>query len=674
MSCGYFQLSPTGRRGVGVLQARNGLDYPLVRFSETSVAEKILAKVVYPVKCTVVGGSFELKIQLFGENGPVGPPFYVSDLLPTWPSTTPLEDTLPIFKRSYTAATTINYQDAVNAAIAHYSDVYPNGGIELNKASIEVALIDPNNLVVGWAAANSYQTTATVAKFPASFSENSFYARWQNTRQSRCANCPSNPVLPYLPMWTVVDENDLRYLIADFYLAYEQDEDVVLPLRLKYIWNIGCVGNRPLGFPLPVNDTGVIIVDANDNVVFDSISKPSNYSTADWADDYKVFEWLTDAATCRLVVYKTWAETDDVKRNYSKYLVPDNAELDARTLYKMPKRVQQISVKNGATTTGPYRGDVVLQNSYNTEIVAGTAATSNFKVTTPITFSAVAGSGAGKYPCDTDLDINALRVITRINGVGGINGDFNLSGSGCLWVRRPTIYADDTVTPSSTANLQIGADCKPCCACEDYASTALYMNHVRDRYKLIGTRAEAVRARHESNIARWNEYRLCSIQTPMRLIFVPQRCPYMDVVMLLCNPCQSCMPTSTLTLAISTSGATNPETGADEPVTAEIACGYTALYATGINGSATSIDTPAPMTYAVTFPTLQPGDSAYVKFRLKFSSKSQYLVSGVLTGVFAVSEQPILTDCGEGELMTPAQAEASQAVYCDNDGKTDMPC
>ena len=679
MSCGYFQLSPTGRRGVGVLQARNGLDYPLVRFSETSVAEKILAKVVYPVKCMVVGGSFELKIQLFGEEGPVGPPFYVSDLLPTWPSTTPLEDTLPIFKHSYTAETTINYQDAVNAAIAHYSDVYPHGGIELNKASIEVALIDPNNLVVGWAAANSYQTTATVAKFPASFSENSFYARWQNTRQSRCANCPSNPVLPNLPMWTVVDENDLRYLIADFYLAYEdktvngQYQPPALPLRIKYLYNFGCVENTPpSGFPTPAGSLGITVVDANDSVVFDSIANTYTSLSWDWGDDYTVTEWRAPTATCRILVYKTWPETDDDKRNYAVYLAPLNAVLDSRTLYRIPNRVRSISVRDGASQLGPFRGDVVFRNSYNTEIAAGETTTTNFRVDTPITFSAVPGSGDGKYPCDAGFDVDDLKFITQINGVSGAKGDFILSGKDCLWLRRPTTYADDIATYSATADLQVGADCKPCCACEDYASTALYMNYVRDRYKLIGTRAEEVRSVHETNIARWNEYRLCSVQSPLRVIFVPQRCPYMDVVMLLCNPCESCMPSTTLTLGLDFEGAPAQDIEG-KPLTVEIACGYTAMYATGINGLATSIDAPTDLSYEVTFPTLQPGDSAYIKFRLKFSIKAEYLVRGVLTGAYAVSGQPITIDC-DGTSTTPASATTAQMLYCNNAGKTEMPC
>ena len=473
---------------------------------------------------------------------------------------------------------------------------------------------------------------------------------------------------------------DVRYLVADFYLAYEdktvngQYQPPVLPLRIKYLYNFGCVENTPpSGFPTLVSNLGITVVDANDSVVFDSIANSYTNLSWDWGDDYTVIEWRAPTATCRMLVYKTWPETDDDKHNYDVYLAPVNAVLDSRTLYRIPNRVRSISVKNAEMLTGPYRGDVVFQNGWNTEIAVGGTTTTNLRVDTPITFSAVAGSGDGKYPCE-EFDINTVKFITQINGISGTKGDFILSSKDCIWLRRPTNYANSITTMSATADLQIGADCKPCCACEDYASTALYMNHVRDRYKLIGTRSEEVRSLHETNITRWTDYRNCSVQKPLRVIFVPQRCPYMDAVLLLCNPCESCMPSTTLTLSLNFEGVpVQDEEGEPLAADAEIACGYTAMYATGINGLATSIDTPTAFTYVVTFPTLQPGESAYIKFRLKFSIKAAYLVRGVLTGDYAVSGQPITIDC-DGESTTPASATTAQMLYCDNSGNTEMPC
>jgi hypothetical protein len=178
----------------------------------------------------------------------------------------------------------------------------------------------------------------------------------------------------------VAPSEDVRYLLADFYLTYEQDAALALPLRVKHIYNIGCVENTPAaGFPTPVNAVGIVVVDAADTVVFNSISQPvTGYDSWGWGSDYTVFEWLTPTAACRLVIYKTWAETDDNKRDYDKYLTPTNADLDARTIYKIPKRVQQISVKNGTTLLGPYRGNIEFNANYNTTLAVGETTAERF--------------------------------------------------------------------------------------------------------------------------------------------------------------------------------------------------------------------------------------------------------------------------------------------------------
>jgi len=666
MSCPNFDFSPGGRRGVGVLQARSGLDYPFVNFTPPD------RRATYPVRAICVGGKFELRVRAFSEEGPAGPPFFISNLLPTWPDTIPIEQTLPVLETildSAVAQITVSYLDAINDAIAQLAAANSNWSIALHTASIEVALVDNDNFVVGWGANSSYEITVGVATSvnPVLTAADSFFVRWLHYRWRNCAGCEDSPEIN--PPWRLPLDNDFRYLVADFYLAYENDIEPALPLRVKHFYNFGCAQKPPEDFPTPVSDAGLIVVDANDVVVFDSITQTLNYDFWDWGADYTVFEWRDAATVCRLLIYKTWAEANDDKRNYSIYLTPHNAVLDSRTLYKIPKRVQQISVKNGATITGPFRGDVDFNANYNTTIEAGEATATRFVTNTGITFNAVAGSGAGKYPCDDGPATQ--QFITSINGLtGDENGGFILSGADCLWARRPTVVDVEDVRPAPAAGAQIGADCKPCCACEDYASTALYMNSVRDRYKLIGTRAEEVRSRHETNIGRWNEYRLCSTQTPLRLIFVPQRCPYMDIVMLLCNPCESCMPTSVLTLTLSADGDNEI---ALPNFDAEIECGYTAMYAAGINGKATSINAAGPLTYTTAFPQLQPGDSAYVKFRLKFSPKAQYVVRGTLTGTYTLSGLPITTDCN-AEDAVPAQAETSQMLYCTPTGKTEMPC
>jgi len=462
---------------------------------------------------------------------------------------------------------------------------------------------------------------------------------------------------------------DVQYLIADFYLTVEADALPAFPLRIKHLYNLGCIENTPAAdFPAATNTAGIVVVDANDAVVFDSIAAPADYTTKSWGSDYQIHEWITGGTVCRMLVYQTWPAEDDDKRNYNKYLTPQNATLDARSIYVMPKRVKTLCVRNRNVRSAPTPGAFIFRNNYNTTLSAGAATTTAFSALTPITINAAAGSGAGKYPC-LDYIPADHKVINKINGVSGINGDFLLSANDCLWARRATTYLNGVVTPQANAQLQFGADCKPCCACSDFVTTATYMNYVRDRYKLIGTRAEEVRARHEDNIRRWNDYRLCSLQTPLRLIFVPQRCPYMDVVLMLCNPCQSCLPASELTLTINFFGDVIP---AGESVTADVVCGHTAMYSANSNGLATSIVANG-LSYSTAFPQIQPGDSAYVKFRLKFSLKAAYNIRGHLTGTLISTGMPITTDC-EQTAASPAQAETTQMLYCDDVGHTEMPC
>jgi hypothetical protein len=529
----------------------------------------------------------------------------------------------------------------------------------------------------------------------------------------------------------VAPSADIKYLLADFYLSYDDDGEysetipaAVHPLRIKYLYGVGCVDNPPISsFPANVHAADIVIVDATDRVILNTNTADATFSVQNWSDDYKIYEWKTARAVCRLVAYTTWPDDDnelsdeDTPRNYNKYLAPLNARLDERAVYKMPRRLLSLRVNNGGALSSRYRNNVVFTNGFNTEISAGPQTVTNFRNVTTTTFSAVAGSGRGKYGnCGTTLP-----VISKINGVTANNGDFLLGGADCLWARRPVssvllypkllteatefVITDDTIfsyvtmenqvdgeeleyatNPSATAQQQIGADCQPCCACEDYVDTAKYLNETSNQYRLIGRRAERVRTEHENNIARWLDQRSCSVQKPLRLLMVPQRCPFMDIVMMLCNPCETCVPPTQLTVDLSISGTSGTA------VTPTLECGYTEIFAPGVNGAAVGIAVSNNGTrYSAPLPQLKAGDSAYVRFRVKFTqldnatspptpikARGAYAVSGVLTGTYLSSGLPILPNCGQnladGSPPPPAIAEATRTLNCDSEGRTTLPC
>jgi hypothetical protein len=508
----------------------------------------------------------------------------------------------------------------------------------------------------------------------------------------------------------VYPSQDIKYLIADFYLSYDDagEYDATVPpaqhpLRIKHLYGFGCQSNQPAAdFPQPVNQADIVVVDANDRIILDTSADSSTIChVIDSNHVYTAVRWQRKNTVCSLIAYKKWPDDDngitddDTERSYDLYLTPARAILDERAVYKIPKRLLTLRVRNGQTTSPRYSGAFTFGNGYNTEITTTPAAVKNFRNITSVNFSAVAGTGLGRYGnCPGGVAV----PITKINGVTAENGDFRLGATDCLWVRRPVtvgVAAPHPVNPSTTAHQQVGADCAPCCGCDDYANTAKYMNETSYRYKLIGQRAENVRTEHENNIARWLDQRSCSVQRPLRLFMVPQRCAYLDIVMMLCNPCDKCTEPTRLTVNLSVSGdlvVANPETQTSVAIRPELECGHTSMYAPGIRGAAVGITVSGGgFQYSAAFPQIKPGDSAYVQFRVKFNqydptspepeytrARGPYVITGTLTGTYLSSTQPILTNCGnnldDGLPPLPALAETAQTLHCNAEGKTEAPC
>jgi hypothetical protein len=501
---------------------------------------------------------------------------------------------------------------------------------------------------------------------------------------------------------------NIRYLLADFYFEYDDPAEysaatkTAHPLRIKYLYGLGCIENTPvLGFPTPVHDADIVLVDANNTVVFDTTAQPTEFASAAWGADYNIYTWKQARAMCRLVAYTTWSAGDKEKQQFHRYLFPPDAVLDERAVYKLPRRLLSVSVRNGDSTTDKSSNPVVFLNGYNTEISPAAPTATNFRANTDVTFAAVAGSGKGKYTDCTEIANS--KPITKINGVGAdAFGNFLLSSSDCLWARRPTAYDESGIpTPLTTAQLQLGADCGPCCSCANYADTAKYMNDTSVRYKLIGQRAEDVRTYHEQNIARWLDQYNCSLQRPLKLVLAPQGCPYVDVIALLCNNCQTCIEPTTLTLLIDVTG------GDDARAFPTLECGYSETYATGLSNQIPSIGVlinNAGYPYGFTFalPQIKPNDSAYIKFRLKVLVPGEgsdprrdrnspdteerpngpYTVSGTLTATVISTNVQLFTGCPEngegsdvpGETPVAAVATAAANLHCNERGRTEEAC
>ena len=492
----------------------------------------------------------------------------------------------------------------------------------------------------------------------------------------------------------VAPSADIQYAVADFYFSYDDPSDYIAGAREAKL---------PLRLLLLTDAPNIKIVDADAHVIFDTtrqIAGEDIYSLtrdAVWGSNYKIYEWTYNAAyidnhlatlrtdypdlvkgVCRVVLYSDWEQPASVS--------PQNAVLDARAVYRLPARLLSLQTRNCNALSPRYRGNFKFKNGFNTNIAAATQTSANFHLNTAVTFTAAAGSGSGKFrtcvdpedpiviDCQPTSDPPPGTPITKINGVGpSSTGDFLISGSGCNWVRRPVDYIGGVAHARSEQ--QMGGDCPPCCACPEYVDTALYMNLEANKYQLIGLRASAIRAKHQENIDRWNNQRSCSLMHPLTLLMEAQRCPYIDIIAILCNSCTECFSATRLHIAITKPSLLSMTTVA----------GFTAIVAPGARGKTVQL-TQTASGYSVLLPPLPVGESAYVKFRLNFEqlglpvnstnfrARGPQLIAATLTATIVKSGAPLLVNCGElvdGLAPTPASADASQTLHCNDAGQTD---
>jgi hypothetical protein len=480
----------------------------------------------------------------------------------------------------------------------------------------------------------------------------------------------------------VAPSADIRLLVADFHLAYEDlGSNFVHPLRIKWLYGVGCeASTKPSWAPSPAHAADIFIVDANDRVVFNSTDLttrvtniinsvgPASVGFATWCwgksksatcDDsyaYRIYEWVRNDAVCRLVVYKTWSPAsadadEDASRNYPTHLEPESAVIDERAVYKLPKRVTSFILPNLSTKIA--RTNVDFAAGLNTVITANAEVTRGFRKTTPVTFNAIPGAGLGKYvDCATDEP-----SITSLNGLGGPY--ILITGEQCLWLRTPTVFnsARASLIPAENAQV-IGSDCPACCTCNDYVDLANYMNNTRDRYKDIGGDVSSTLQLHVDNISRWDAQRACRTATPIKACMTPQRCPIMDVVVQYCNMCTQCANDVVLEINFADT-ATN---------IADPLCGYTTVTTANIKSGLFQLDGQWPM-FTANLGNVDAGNSASVAFRLQFVTPTPTVVRLSATAVTAAG--PVTTSCGG---VTPAVTNVNKSLYCDSSGNTTTLC
>lgn len=376
-----------------------------------------------------------------------------------------------------------------------------------------------------------------------------------------------------------VPSPDIRYLLADAYLSYDDPADynrqldsLVPPFRIVWLYGVGSLpSSRPKGMPAPVHAVDLLVVDANNCVVFDSTVATEFYARR-WTERLNIYGWTGDNGTMFIVAHTKWGETADPNMTpveYLEHIAPDHAVLDERAVERRPKRVKSLRVLS-SQFSGSH---VQFVEGYNMGIAhEGTFMRGNgLRATQRINFDASPGNGLGVYPgCDPQP-----LLIRQVNNIRpNAHGDLYMAASECYYVRQPSTIVGTSPPQAilTPATLQFGNDCGPCCACEDYVATANYMNRTRDKYAVVGNQFGGIRDQYHENRERWLASKCCYERFPLRLVVQPQTCPLLDVGGQFCNLTDHCVGGLLLNFHVRTISSTG--TGF-----------YTVKFTTGVSGS-----------------------------------------------------------------------------------------
>lgn len=462
----------------------------------------------------------------------------------------------------------------------------------------------------------------------------------------------------------VSPSDDVRYLLADFYLAYDDPADYddtvdpfTPPFKITWLYmEANGTENGPIDdFPDGVHAADVIITDADDRTVFDSTG--ADAEDRDWGTRLHIYCWETSTAVCRMVTHTKWSpDATPTPHEYDQYIAPESAELDGHVVRRMPKRVKSLTVVLTTVNDGPV--DFIAGN--NMAMSSLDPLVRKHRNVRQISMGAVPGAGTGIAPGCTPTAL----VIRRVNQIPPTAaGDFLLSATGCFYARQPAAIVQEVPRLSAVipSMLQIGNDCSPCCACDDYVSTARYMNTVGAQYQTIGEQLQEYATTHADNVSRWDVAKSCIESRPLRLALQPQICPFLDVAAQFCNQSADCQ-TGPLILTIDFSATP------DGDATATPGFGFiTGLdHITGRRTGKTeryTIGGTWPV-FTATWDTIEAFMAVSVRFRLKFGDCGvgggdapfvpQACLSATLAGVPISIAGSAVSVCKSATLNCPA--------------------
>jgi len=449
----------------------------------------------------------------------------------------------------------------------------------------------------------------------------------------------------------VLPSHDIEFLFGDFYLSYEDlDCQRTLPFRLDWAYGFGINQVPPLpGKPTPTNPHDVRIVDAHNNVVFDSTLQGTKYKEVEWAKGRLIIcQWEQGYEICRATYFTGWTIAEiinQIARNYNNHISPERGELDPRTLNQLPKRLRSIKIKDS-----DYRFDetVEFHSGYNLEVQTGESfsvpripredgTVEGRRQTTRVVFTAQGGLGLGLATDCSDI----ATFITNINGVRpDTTGNFTLDAGDCLRLKRPValaksepremsyfsmsklIDAADAKCRALHANepelcnaaqhsISMWNDCVPCCDCDYYEWTYEGIRRQWNQWWNLARDVEDTRDIHADNINRWNAAYKFWVEHPLQTVIMPEGECKLIVGGSYKNTTNECISPLTLqfTIQLFIGGGLTGVAG--------VSCDHVMVEGPGtpVGGQPQSLSGWFP-TFSTTFDTLKPLDVAKCSFRL----------------------------------------------------------
>jgi hypothetical protein len=323
----------------------------------------------------------------------------------------------------------------------------------------------------------------------------------------------------------VSPSDDIKHLLGDLFLSFDDLADtVVYPLRVSWLYGFGTdVVTPPTGVPTPTHSHDIVIVDANNVVVFNS-TLATRFTATPWDNRLLILEW-TGSSVLRCTMHTAWTPADIASnrtRTYANHIEPDDGELQADTWFKMPKRVLSVRIGN----TKMQATQLTFAGGYNIELATETDAAAGIEFTTfgdtkslvagdrtshRISLSAEPGSGLGVFPGCAD-PAATIRTINKVQGSSHQN--FTFETEGCIRTQRPVGIVTTSprvldcsaegLTPTNAAStISLANNCKNCCDCTYFAQTYQGLKRQWFLYGETAQAAEQARDLYAANKTRW---------------------------------------------------------------------------------------------------------------------------------------------------------------------------